>query len=69
MHYYETITVDTVAAFLYEVAKLTGSGFDLIRANADKHITFDGKNTIECNAKIFAILIKGTAIYTVVCAI
>lgn len=67
--YYETITVDTIAAFLYEVAKFTNSGFDLTFANADKHITFDGKNTIDCQANISARLRKGTATYIVMCVI
>lgn len=69
MHYYETITVSTIAVFLYEIDKLRGSGFELVNTNSDKGITFDGKNTVECHAKISASLTKGTATYTVECLI
>lgn len=68
-YYYKTITVSTIAVFLYEIDKLKGSGFELVSTNSDKSITFDGKNTVERQVKISASLKKGTAIYVVECLI
>lgn len=69
MHYYETIEASTFAIFLQEIEELKNKGYDLTRTSTNKRVIFDGKNTIEAKASVSAILEKGTATLTVICAI
>ena len=69
MHHYETIYANTIIEFLHKVDEFKRKGCILTNANTDKKVVFDGKNTIECQANLYATLEKGTATYTIVCVI
>ena len=69
MHHYETIYANTIIEFLHKIKEFENKGYNLTNANTDKGVVFDGKNTIECKASIFATLEKGTATYTIICSI
>ena len=69
MHYYETIHTSTFDEFLQTVEEFKHKGYQLTNTKTDKRIMFDGKNTVECWASISAILDKGTATLTIICAI
>lgn len=69
MHHYETICANTIMEFLHKVDEFKGKGYALTNASTDKKVVFDGKNTIGCQANLYATLEKGTATYTIVCAI
>jgi hypothetical protein len=55
--------------FLHKTDEFKRKGYSLTNANIDKKVVFDGKNTIECQANLYATLEKGTATYTIVCTI
>ena len=69
MHFYETISTNTFMELLHKIEELKIKGYHLTDTNANKHIVFDGKNTVECIASVSATLTKGTATYTLICAI
>lgn len=69
MHYHRAITFHTLQEFLKEIEELKSNGYVMSDANADKRIVFDGKNTVECQAGIYATFEKGTCTYTVMCTI
>ena len=69
MHFYETISINTFMEFLYKIEEFKIKGYHLTDTNADKHIVFDGKNTVECLASVSVTLTKGTATYTLICTI
>lgn len=69
MHYYETIYVKTFTEFLQMIEERKADGYSIAEANAGKQVIFDGKNTIDCEANVCAILTKGTATYKIICSI
>lgn len=69
MYFHKEIYVNTFQAFLQEIEELKSKGYSMSNANTDKRVVFDGKNTIECQANVWATLEKGTCIYTVMCTL
>ena len=66
MHYNETIYINTIATFLQKIKEFMSNGYDLVYADTDKRILFDGENTVECQADISVAFEKGTATYTII---
>ena len=69
MHHYETIYANTIMELLHKIDEFKRKGYSLTDSNTEKKVVFDGKNTIECQANVYATLEKGTATYTIVCRI
>lgn len=69
MHYYKTIYVKTFTEFLQMLDEWKGKGYCIYEANAGKQVVFDGKNTVDCEANVCAILTNGTATCTIICMI